>query len=80
MKSINIYSIDYLLSILELALNDKLKQDAQVLHGDIAQSQREITMKGFREGKFKCIICTDVLARGIDIPQVGNYYIYDPFI
>ncbi|CAG8495352.1 6604_t:CDS:2 [Diversispora eburnea] len=54
----------------ELALNDKLKQDAQVLHGDIAQSQREITMKGFREGKFKCIICTDVLARGIDIPQV----------
>nr|CAG8584693.1 5525_t:CDS:2 [Entrophospora candida]CAG8604785.1 9442_t:CDS:2 [Entrophospora candida] len=54
----------------ELALNDKLKQDAQVLHGDIAQSQRETTMKGFREGKFKCIICTDVLARGIDIPEV----------
>ncbi|CAG8670562.1 2780_t:CDS:2, partial [Ambispora leptoticha] len=54
----------------ELVLNDKLKQDAQVLHGDIAQSQREVTMKGFREGKFKCIICTDVLARGIDIPQV----------
>ncbi|CAG8668211.1 16768_t:CDS:2, partial [Acaulospora morrowiae] len=53
-----------------LALNDKLKQDAQVLHGDIAQAQREITMKRFREGKFKCIICTDVLARGIDIPQV----------
>ncbi|CAG8516808.1 3033_t:CDS:2 [Funneliformis mosseae] len=54
----------------ELALNDKLKQDAQVLHGDIAQSQRETTLKGFRNGKFKCIICTDVLARGIDIPQV----------
>ncbi|PKC72320.1 DEAD-domain-containing protein [Rhizophagus irregularis] len=54
----------------ELVLNDKLKQDAQVLHGDIAQSQRETTLKGFRNGKFKCIICTDVLARGIDIPQV----------
>ncbi|RIA87478.1 P-loop containing nucleoside triphosphate hydrolase protein [Glomus cerebriforme] len=54
----------------ELALNDKLKQDAQVLHGDIAQSQRETTLKGFRNGKFKCIICTDVLARGIDILQV----------
>ncbi|CAG8519777.1 15723_t:CDS:2 [Racocetra fulgida] len=40
-----------------------------VLHGDIVQTQREITMKAFREGKFKCIICTDVLARGIDIPQ-----------
>ncbi|KAG9296017.1 hypothetical protein G9A89_011869 [Geosiphon pyriformis] len=54
----------------ELVLNDKLKQDAQVLHGDIVQSQREVTMKAFREGKFKCIICTDVLARGIDIPKV----------
>lgn len=49
-----------------------MKQDAQVLHGDIAQSQREITLKGFRNGKFKCIICTDVLARGIDILQVGK--------
>ena len=71
---------------IELALNDKLKQDAQVLHGDIAQSQRETTLKGFRNGKFKCIICTDVLARGIDIPQVGKltnngkfiiYYYYE---
>ena len=57
---------------IELVLNDKLKQDAQVLHGDIVQSQRETTLKGFRNGKFKCIICTDVLARGIDIPQVGK--------
>ncbi|RIB22965.1 P-loop containing nucleoside triphosphate hydrolase protein [Gigaspora rosea] len=54
----------------ELVLNDKLKQDARVLHGDIVQTQREITMRDFRDGKFKCIICTDVLARGIDIPQV----------
>ncbi|RUS26355.1 Asp-Glu-Ala-Asp box polypeptide 21 [Jimgerdemannia flammicorona] len=53
----------------EVGLNEKIKQDAQVLHGDIAQSSREATMKGFREGKFKCIVCTDVLARGLDIPQ-----------
>lgn len=53
----------------EVGLNEKIKQDAQVLHGDIAQSSREATLKGFREGKFKCIVCTDVLSRGMDIPQ-----------
>ncbi|KAI8078639.1 P-loop containing nucleoside triphosphate hydrolase protein [Halteromyces radiatus] len=54
----------------ELGTHDKIKQDAAVLHGDIAQQSRESTMKAFREGKFKCIVCTDVLARGLDIPQV----------
>ncbi len=29
----------------ELALNSGLKQDCQVLHGDIPQKQREITLK-----------------------------------
>ncbi|KAI8384951.1 P-loop containing nucleoside triphosphate hydrolase protein [Radiomyces spectabilis] len=54
----------------ELGTHDKLKQEAAVLHGDIAQASREATMKAFREGKYRCIICTDVLARGLDIPQV----------
>lgn len=54
----------------ELAKTDKLKVFAQVLHGDIPQAQRETTLQGFRDAKVKCIICTDVLARGIDIPMV----------
>ncbi|KAL0086216.1 P-loop containing nucleoside triphosphate hydrolase protein [Phycomyces blakesleeanus] len=54
----------------ELGTHEKLKNDSAVLHGDIAQASREATMKAFREGKYKCIICTDVLARGLDIPQV----------
>ncbi|KAF7722813.1 hypothetical protein EC973_002658 [Apophysomyces ossiformis] len=54
----------------ELGTHDKLKQDSAVLHGDIAQQSREATMKAFREGKYRCIVCTDVLARGLDIPQV----------
>ena len=29
----------------ELALSSSLKQDSQVLHGDIPQKQREITLK-----------------------------------
>ncbi|KAJ3261758.1 Nucleolar RNA helicase 2 [Boothiomyces macroporosus] len=55
----------------ELAMNEKLvAMGAQALHGDIAQKQRETTMQGFREGKFTCLITTNVCARGVDIPEV----------
>ncbi|KAM8806378.1 nucleolar RNA helicase 2-like [Eudromia elegans] len=54
----------------ELALNASLKQDAQSLHGDIPQKQREITLKGFRNGVFEVLIATNVAARGLDIPEV----------
>ncbi|KAJ3343110.1 Nucleolar RNA helicase 2 [Gonapodya sp. JEL0774] len=54
----------------ELVLNDKLKSMAQVIHGDIAQSQREITLRGFREAKIGVLIATNVAARGLDIPEI----------
>ncbi|KAM6306424.1 nucleolar RNA helicase 2-like [Aegotheles albertisi] len=54
----------------ELAMNASLKQDAQSLHGDIPQTQREITLKGFRNGVFEVLIATNVAARGLDIPEV----------
>jgi ATP-dependent RNA helicase DDX21 len=40
------------------------------MHGDIAQNQREITLKRFREGKVRCLVATDVASRGLDIPSV----------
>ncbi|EKX55400.1 hypothetical protein GUITHDRAFT_57670, partial [Guillardia theta CCMP2712] len=54
----------------ELALDDAIKQDCAVLHGDIAQAQRETTFQAFRDGKFRCLVATDVAARGLDIPEV----------
>ena len=41
-----------------------------MLHGDIPQDKREMVLKGFREGKYKVLITTDVAARGLDIPEV----------
>ncbi|XP_037660179.1 nucleolar RNA helicase 2 [Choloepus didactylus] len=54
----------------ELSQNACIKQDAQSLHGDIPQKQREITLKGFRNGDFGVLVATNVAARGLDIPEV----------
>jgi ATP-dependent RNA helicase DDX21 len=51
-------------------ISDKIKQEVQIIHGDINQHQREATINGFKSGKFKCLIATDVASRGLDIPTV----------
>ena len=53
-----------------MILSDKIKQDMEVMHGDIAQNQREVTIKRFKEAKFQVLVATDVAARGLDIPNV----------
>ncbi|XP_056235819.1 nucleolar RNA helicase 2 isoform X2 [Seriola aureovittata] len=54
----------------ELSMNASIKQSAQSLHGDIPQKQRELTLKGFRNGSFEVLVATNVAARGLDIPEV----------
>ncbi|KAJ2474597.1 hypothetical protein EV174_005570 [Coemansia sp. RSA 2320] len=61
-----------------LAQLPKFVNGAQALHGDIPQAQREITLKAFREGSLRVIICTDVAARGLDIPEVDLVINVDP--
>ncbi|GFY84269.1 DEAD box RNA helicase [Actinidia rufa] len=43
---------------------------ARALHGDIQQAQREVTLSGFRSGKFMTLVATNVAARGLDINDV----------
>ena len=38
----------------ELCLSEAMKQGVQQLHGDISQKQRELTLQGFRDGRFRC--------------------------
>lgn len=49
---------------------EKMSHTVEVMHGDIAQNQREVTLKRFREGKFNVLVATDVASRGLDIPNV----------
>ena len=41
-----------------------------MIHGDIEQKTREKTLQAFREGKVRCLVATDVAARGLDIPEI----------
>ena len=50
---------------------------AEAIHGDIAQVQRERTLKRFRDRQTEVLVATDVAARGLDIPEVSHVINYD---
>lgn len=61
-------------------LADLLKQQgfqAEGLHGDLSQAQRDVAMNRFRNGGASILIATDVAARGIDVDDVEAVINYD---
>jgi ATP-dependent RNA helicase DeaD len=50
--------------------------DAQSLHGDVEQRDRQKVMKAFRRNEFEILVATDVAARGIDIRGVSHVFNY----
>lgn len=50
----------------------------QVLHGDISQHQRDLTIKAFRAKGFQVLVATDVAARGIDVSDIDLVVQYRP--
>jgi len=48
-----------------------------VIHGDLPQSHREKIMAGFRAGKVRFLIATDVASRGIDVTGISHVINYD---
>ena len=58
------------------ALKKKGHKIAQI-HGDRSQSQRQQALDGFRSGRYKVLVATDVAARGLDIDGVSHVFNYD---
>jgi len=47
------------------------------LHGDLEQYQRDDAMGGFRDGRYRVLIATDIAARGIDVADIEHVINYD---
>ncbi len=56
---------------------DRLGHDVDRIHGDRSQSQRTKAIEGFRAGKFRILVATDIAARGLDIPHIEHVINYD---
>ena len=47
------------------------------LHGDLDQRMRMAALDAFRAGNVQLLVCSDVAARGLDIPDVSHVINYD---
>ncbi|MCK4407314.1 MAG: DEAD/DEAH box helicase [Bacteroidales bacterium] len=59
---------------------DKLIKDgynADAIHGDLSQAQRDHVMKRFRERSLQMLVATDVAARGIDVNDISHIINYN---
>ncbi|MBL7692388.1 MAG: DEAD/DEAH box helicase [Flavipsychrobacter sp.] len=55
----------------------KFPDQAGVIHSNKAQNNRFNTIRSFRDGVYRFIIATDVVARGIDISEVSHVINFD---
>ena len=58
---------------------DKLIRDgynAEALHGDLSQQQRDLTMQKFRQHTTQLLVATDVAARGLDVDDLTHVINY----
>jgi ATP-dependent RNA helicase DeaD len=75
-----IYAIIFCRTKLETQeVADKLIKDgynAEALHGDLSQQQRDLTMQKFRNHLTQLLVATDVAARGLDVDDLTHVINY----
>ncbi|MGE0149624.1 MAG: DEAD/DEAH box helicase [Parvibaculaceae bacterium] len=55
--------------------------EAAAIHGNKSQGQRERALAGFKAGRLRVLVATDIAARGIDVDGVSHVVNYDlPFV
>ncbi len=50
---------------------------AERIHGNRSQQQRVAALEGFKTGKFRVLVATDIAARGIDVEELGHVVNFD---
>ena len=50
--------------------SDYTERDIRIIHGQMEKEVRNEIIRDFKKGIFKCLISTDLLARGIDVPSL----------
>ncbi len=76
----NIYAIIFCRTRIETQeIADKLMTDgynADALHGDLSQAQRDYVMQKFRQHNLQMLVATDVAARGLDVDSLTHIINY----
>ncbi len=76
----NIYGIIFCRTRKETQeISDKLLQDgydADALHGDLSQAQRDLVMSKYRNHNLQLLVATDVASRGLDVDDVSHIINY----
>jgi ATP-dependent RNA helicase DeaD len=77
----NIYGIIFCRTRMETKeIADKLMHDgynADALHGDLSQAQRDFVMARFRAKHLRILVATDVAARGLDVNDLTHVINYN---
>ncbi|KAL7680532.1 putative helicase Cas3, CRISPR-associated, core, DEAD/DEAH box helicase domain-containing protein [Plasmopara halstedii] len=71
-------SVDFFSLVLEELFRDKEEYPVVALHGKMPQKKRTTNYNQFLALKSGLLVCTDVVARGIDLPDVDWIVQYDP--
>ncbi len=56
---------------------DRVGHLAVSLQGNMSQNKRQQALDGFRQGRYRILVATDIAARGIDVIRVSHVVNYD---
>ena len=56
---------------------DRHRVKVQRIHGNRSQSQRTEALAGFKNGRYRVLVATDIAARGIDVTALGHVINFD---
>ena len=56
---------------------ERAGHEVERIHANRSQSQRKYALDGFKSGKFRVLVATDIAARGIDVADIGHVVNFD---